>query len=225
VSDAALLRRYEAILSSDERERCSRLRLERARHEYLVAHALLRTSLSRYAGISPDEWRFERNRHGRPEIGGPPTAPALRFNLSHTDGLVVCAVARRGAVGIDVEDRFRPMRILQVARRFFAPPEVEALEALPEAEQRPAFFTFWTLKEAYVKAVGVGLSVGLNSFWFHLDDAGTPFISFADPAADRRRWSFSIFRPTERHVVALAAEQSEGGARRSLLRLAVPLLD
>jgi 4'-phosphopantetheinyl transferase len=138
--------------------------------------------------------------------------------------MAVCAVARRRAVGIDVENRLRPMRFMQVARRFFAPSEVEALTALPEEERPAGFYRFWTLKEAYVKARGVGIaSMPLASFWFRLDDAAPPAISFAHPEAEQRRWEFSLFHPTDRHIVALAVEQSGAGTTSAQLRLTLPL--
>jgi 4'-phosphopantetheinyl transferase len=223
VDDAGLLRRYEDVLSADEQAQRRRLRLDRLRHDYLVAHTLVRVSLSRYADVSPEDWTFVRNRHGRPDIGGPRGAPPLRFNLSHTGGLVVCAVAMRRAVGVDVEDRSRPLRCMSVAERFFSSVEVDALHALPEAERHSAFFTFWTLKEAYIKARGLGLSMPLEKFSFALDGGEGPAISFAPGLDDDpRRWRFALFRPTQRHVVALAAQREANGVVRARLRLAVP---
>jgi 4'-phosphopantetheinyl transferase len=222
VDDAALLRRYESILSPDEHERRLRLRLERLRHDYLVAHALLRVSLSRYADVAPRDWTFRRSRHGRPEISGPRGAPPLRFNLSHTDGFVACAVTKGRAVGVDVEDRSRSLRFTDVAKRFFAPVEADALDALPEEERRAGFFRLWTLKEAYIKALGLGLAMSLESFWFQFDANGVPSVSFADPGADPRRWRFFLFRPTDRHILALAIEQTSSAATHARLRLAVP---
>jgi 4'-phosphopantetheinyl transferase len=225
VTDPDLLARYAQVLSPDEQERRRRLRLGRMRHDYLVAHALLRASLSRYADVAPEQWTFRTNRHGRPEISGPAEAPPLSFNLSHTDGLVVCAVTSKRAVGVDVEDCSRSLRFMDVARRFFAPSEVEALQRAPESERASAFFTFWTLKEAYIKALGLGLAAPLERFSFRLEAPAPPSISFADSSSDPGRWCFSLFHPTERHVVALAVEQSAGVPTQARLRLTVPLDD
>jgi 4'-phosphopantetheinyl transferase len=96
------------------------------------------------------------------------------------------------------------------------------LTALPEAERRPAFFTLWTLKESYMKAVGLGMALPLRSFWFCFDPTGTPSLHLADRDSDARCWRFSLFRPTERHVVALAVAQTEGVQTRARLHLTVP---
>ena len=100
----AALDAYFGLLSPDERTRHARFLNERARHEYLLTRALCRTVLSRYAAVAPTDWRFRTNQWGRPEVDRPSPAYAdLRFNLSNTRGLVVCAVAQGGEIGVDVE--------------------------------------------------------------------------------------------------------------------------
>jgi 4'-phosphopantetheinyl transferase len=201
------LQRFAEVLSDDERERMQRLRLPRHRHDYLVSHALVRAALSRCADVAPGAWTFRANRHGRPEIGGPVAAAALRFNLSHTDGLVACAVTLGAAVGVDVENSQRPLRLMAVAKRFFHAAEAEDLGALPAERRAVRFFTYWTLKEAYVKARGEGLSLPLQRIRFHLAGAGDPSVSFGeDLRDDPRRWRFVLLRPSTRHVLALAVE-------------------
>ena len=156
IRDPELLLGYDALLTADERERVSRFRFEKDRHTSLVTRALVRTVLSRYAAVSPGDWRFVANEYGRPEIQEPREERSLRFNLSHTEGLVVCLVSRDREVGVDVEDRTRGGDLLDVADRFFSPFEVKALRALPHEEQMNRFFLYWTLKRVLHQGAGDG---------------------------------------------------------------------
>jgi 4'-phosphopantetheinyl transferase len=188
--DPALLESWQELLSPDERARGARYAFERNRHEHLVAHALKRRALSRFAPeVDPRDWRFVAGDHGKPSVAAPETR--LRFNLSHTEGLVACLVALDAEVGVDVEQTARRSDTVGIADRFFAAPEVEALRALPEAEQRGRFFEYWTLKEAYIKARGLGLALPLGGFWFALAPPAPPAIGFAPSIVDQpARWSF-----------------------------------
>lgn len=210
-NDTALLARYERLLSSGERERCARLHLAETRLRYVAGRALVRTTLSRYADVEPGQWVFRGNEHGRPEIAGPSGVTPLRFNLSHTAGLVACAVTVGKAIGLDVECVHRPLRWEAIARRFFAAEEVRALSRVPEAERDVAFFRLWTLKEAYVKARGLGLTLPLRQFAVAADDPQSIGIRF-DPALgdDPRHWALASYRPTARHVLALVLERDAG---------------
>lgn len=205
LSDPDLLRTYEELLCPAERERHARYVFPHGRHEYLVTRALARTCLSRYASVPPAAWVFEPNRWGRPEITSPVLEPPLRFNLTNTRGLVACVVARDREVGLDVEDVTRPRATVGVADRFFARSEVEALHRLPEHDQPGRFFEYWTLKESYIKARGMGLALPLGAFAFHLDPPSPPRISFdARIEDDAASWQFEQLRPTERHLMAVA---------------------
>ena len=224
VSDAALLRACEETLSADERGRRNRLRLEEARHQYLVAHALVRTCLSRYADVRPHAWVFETGPHGRPEISAPDGVPVLRFNLSHTAGLVACAVTLRAAIGVDVEDTRRRGHAMEVAERFFSPPEVADLLRLPDSRRPRRFFEYWTLKEAYIKARGLGLALPLQRFSFRLRRGAAISASFDACLDDRpESWHFALFRPTRRHVLAVGVERPPGTSCAVQLRESPPL--
>lgn len=220
---APLLRAYEALLSAEERARHARFLVEPPRREYLVARALARTCLSRYAPASPRDWCFELGRWGRPEIASPAVGPPLRFNLTHTRGLVACAVALDRDVGIDVEDLTRARGTVAVANRFFAPAEVAALHRLPEDQQPARFFDYWTLKESYIKARGMGLALPLGAFAFDLE-APSPTIRFdARIQDDPASWQFVQLRPTARHLVAVAVRRKEEPDLAVISRECVPL--
>jgi 4'-phosphopantetheinyl transferase len=201
-----------ALLSKDEHDRLARLRVPAARHDALVTRALVRRALSAHVvGVDPRAWIFRTGRHGRPEIASPAGGPRLRFNVSHTSGLVVVGITPRRAIGVDVEDLGRQRRADAVADRFFAPLEAARLRALAPAARRRRFIAYWTLKEAYVKARGLGLRLPLAHFWFHLDGRGRARIAFdARLRDDPRRWRFALLRPTRRHVLAVAVARAPG---------------
>jgi 4'-phosphopantetheinyl transferase len=180
VTDDLLLAAYRDLLSPAERERMARFAFERLRRDYLVTRALVRTTLSIYQpAVDPRSWQFVANPYGRPEIQAPLAAPRLRFNLSHTDRSIVCLVAVEREIGVDVEDTARAGSFgTEIAQRFFSPLEVAELQSLPPEAQPSRFFDYWTLKEAYIKARGLGLQLPLDQFSFHL---GAPA-----PGSDRR---------------------------------------
>jgi 4'-phosphopantetheinyl transferase len=192
----------ETLLQPDERERANRFHFERDRRMYIGAHALLRRALSRHAPVDPAAWRFVASEHGRPEIGGPAGAPRLRFSLSHTRGIAACAVAAEIDIGFDVEDAAREAP-LEVARRF-APSEIADLSSLPAGEREERFFVYWTLKEAYVKARGLGLAIPLDEFAFDLS-APNIRVSFGSGCVDDEKlWRFESWLIDGAHRAALA---------------------
>lgn len=223
IRDPELLRAYDAILTDDERQKRDRFRFEKDQHTCLVTRALVRTVLSKYADVPPERWRFVTNEHGRPEIDEPAEARWLKFNLSHTHGLIACIVARDREVGVDVEDRDRKGRLLDVADRFFSPPEVQALRALPEDEQLDRFFLYWTLKESYIKARGKGLAIPLSQFSFLIDsDISITF----DPRLedDPERWQFTAMSLGRRHALAASVRRGYRERIRMVLHETIPLV-
>lgn len=207
--DADRLRAYEALMDAEERARWQRFRVPKPRLVHLVARALLRTTLSRYADVEPTGWRFETNDYGRPHIAAPETGTDLRFNLSHTDRLVVLAVAEGCEIGIDTESIDRSLDIAEIAPIVFEASELAALQSTPEHQRRDIFFAFWTLKESYIKARGMGMSLPLDGFAFDLQQA-QPRITFNQRCPDdAARWQFRRFNPTPDHVLAVAVEVPE----------------
>jgi len=134
--------------------------------------------------------------------------PPLRFSLAHTEGLVALAVTLRSAVGIDVEPRSRRVTVHEIARRFFSPSEAAALDALPPEQQPDAFLDYWTLKEAYVKATGLGLHAPLERFSFAR--TSPPVIVFAPGIDDEpSAWQFARLDLGADHVAALAVRRPD----------------
>jgi len=208
----------EATLSEEERARAARVRVPAARRGFVVAHALLRAALSRAAPFAPAVWRFREGPRGKPELAGAPAeAASLRFNLSHTDGLVACALAREVEVGIDVERGARIRDPLALAERFFAPSEIAALREGGEAAQRERFLAGWVVKEAVLKGRGLGIAGGLRSVIVGFDGE-RPRVAFAeDFGDDPRRWQIELLRPTPEHRLAVAA--ARGAAPDLALRV------
>lgn len=166
--DDILTSAFDTILNDDERARNLRYRHQRDRQLHLLARVMCRTILSRcQPEVLPHQWEFQPGPHGKPELVGPKyNQGPLHFNLSHTEGIVVLAVSRAGAVGVDVERTDRPIDHLGLANRYFAQVEAEAVKNCAAEERGALFYRIWTLKEAYVKAVGQGLAHALDSFWF-----------------------------------------------------------
>jgi len=206
--DPARREGYARLLSPEEAARLARFRHAGARDEFLVGRALVRTTLSRYARLAPEAWCFRLNAHGRPDIAEyPDGSPRLIFNLSHTRGLVVCAVTVARELGVDVEYTGRVMT-RDIADRFFAPAEVRALRALPTAEQPRAFFDYWTLKEAYIKARGLGLALPLHQFAFACRAGGPASVRFSPELEDEAEsWQFWQSTPGPDHQIAVAVRR------------------
>lgn len=225
LTDPQLLHSYQALMTPEERVRQQRFHFEKGRHEYLVTRALVRTVLSRYAGVDPHEWRFVSNAYGRPEIASPPHLPPLRFNLSHTEGLIVCIVALDREVGVDVENLERPGETVEIADQFFSPTEARALRALPLEAQRQRFFDYWTLKESYIKARGMGVSLPLDQFSFHVETGCPIRISF-DPRMkdDPYSWQFDQFQITCQHLISVAIRRGVDPDLTLTVTHIVPLL-
>jgi 4'-phosphopantetheinyl transferase len=226
IEDPALLQAYRRLLTPDEVARHDRFVFANGRHAYLVSRALVRTVLSRYAEIPAGGWRFEANALGRPEIAPVVGAPPLRFNLSHTAGLVACAVALDREVGVDVEDVDCDRATADIADRCFSAWEIDSLRALPAPARHERFFEYWTLKESYLKARGLGLSLPLDSFWFHLEPRPVRIVFDGRVADDPKTWQFTQLRPTPRHLGAIALRCGPGEPPLDLVtRKVTPLRD
>ncbi len=155
-----------ALLNDEERARADRFRFEVDRRRYTSGRAQLRTCLAGYLGITPAEVAFSYGEHGRPALHPDhPAAADLVFNLAHSEGFGIFAAAVGGIrLGVDIEILPAGMPPHEVADHFFAANEVGRLFALPTAEQALAFYQCWTRKEAYLKALGGGLSIPLDAF-------------------------------------------------------------
>ena len=227
VRDAALLDRYRLLLTEHERSGEGRFHFPEDRHRYLLTRALVRTVLSLYAPITPAEWSFHVNAHGRPEIANKATSAAgLSFNVSHTRGLVMMGVSRHGAVGVDTENAGRSEVSMAMAEQFCSGEEIAALRNEPDDNRRSErLLEIWTLKEAYVKARGLGLSMPLNKIGFSFPGTRGIEIAFDGSVGDRAdNWAFWMLRASADHPAAVCVAKSGGTAAALTVRSAIPLV-
>ena len=197
------IERWLRLLDRGERERAARFRIAADRREFVAAHALLRTMLTCHSGVPPSAWRFLVDANGKPSIDPSVGPHELQFNLSHTRGLAAAALASRGAIGVDVEEIDEAKADLAVAETYFARSEVEMLQKAPASERARCFFRLWTLKEAYIKAIGKGLSAPLDSFAFTFEPIRIAFLSGTED--DASNWRFSTLPASDRHILSIAA--------------------
>lgn len=190
-----------ALLDDAERERAGQFHVEADRQSYIAAHALLRRMLSDRLPVAPSDWQFTLNPQGKPEAVLPPEAPAWRLNLSHTRGMVAVALAIGHEVGVDVERRCRHGLSLDLAHQFFAPDEVAMLHSLPAEELDDGLIETWTLKEAVIKAMGLGLSMSLQAFSVRRDRLD---VTFAPAASPEDGWLLRRMTPAPDYALALA---------------------
>jgi 4'-phosphopantetheinyl transferase len=197
------------LLSGDERRRAARFVFDRDRRDFTAAHALARRALSLVAAIEPQAWRFDVSLHGKPSVVREQAGtPALAINMSHTHGLVACAVALGRRLGIDVEHVDRCTDRHAIAKRYFSPSELTMLEGCDERTAATRFIELWTLKESFIKAVGTGLAHGLRSFGFEFRERRQlHFVPPPGTAADT--WQFALYEPSAGYRLAVAVDRSE----------------
>ncbi len=189
--------RCDMVLSPAERDRMRRFHFKPDQDAYRAAHALARLALSACeAAVPPHAWSFEESSHGRPEISSEQSVPRLRFNISHTRNVVACIVTRDLDCGVDVEPTDRDRHDL--AQTVLAPAELATIAAAPEAERTVLFCRYWTLKEAYAKALGLGMSLAFDRIAFELCEGS------ARLHADSAEWHFEQWSPTPTHILATA---------------------
>jgi 4'-phosphopantetheinyl transferase len=196
------------LLSRDERERRDRLVHEDDRRSYTAAHALVRVALARQLDCPPARLEFRRDPNGRPMLAFPAGTSAA-FSLSHTRGLAACAVATQGRIGIDAERIDRNIDLQEIARSRFAPAEAAALERCRAGERGARFCEMWTLKEAAMKAAGLGLALPLDAFSFDLTGRSVrPAIA---APFDTWQWAFLLMDVNSNYKLALAAAAKRPG--------------
>jgi len=198
----ALAARFAPVLSPDEMERAARFRFDRLRHAFAVTRGVLRCLLARYAGLGPAELRFACGPKGKPALA---PAAGIEFNATHSGGSALFAFATGCPVGIDLE-LLRPMAGAQdIAARFFCPEEAAEIGSLPPAERDRAFFRCWTRKEAYIKAIGDGLSAPLDGFRVTLrPNEPARLLHIAHDTDAAAAWTLDDLSPAAGYLAALA---------------------
>jgi len=194
-------------LAADEQMRAERFYFQKDREHFITAHGVLRLILGLYLNRAPKCLSFRYSSHGKPALVHESGEDAIRFNMSHSHGVALYAVARGREVGIDLEFIRRDLEVEQIAERFFSRREIATLRTLPADLRRDAFFLCWTRKEAYIKGRGEGLSLPLDQFDVSLVP-GEPaaLLSTRPDSQEALRWSLQELTLASGYVAALAVE-------------------
>lgn len=168
-------------LSKQDQQRVERYQFLEHKKQLLMGRFLLRTVLSRYAQVAAGEWRFETNKFGKPFIASAlleTMAEPLYFNLSHSQNKLVLAISRHQLLGVDIEYGLKQRRVEKIANRYFSSAEVKGFEVLEAEQIQTRFYDLWSLKEAYIKACGLGLAIPLDHFSFSFEGKNKVEIKF-----------------------------------------------
>ena len=196
------------MLTPAERERFDRFRHDDDRWMFALGRLMAREMVADALGVEPRAWHWREGPHGRPEIDWPETD--LHFNLSHSAGLVACAIGRGRELGVDLENLGRRAPDVAIVERYLSPAEAADVHAQSEGWTH-RFLLYWTLKEAYLKARGLGISVQLADITFRLDGDQSARIAFDGALAGTdARWAFQWRSLAPHHLVALAASRADG---------------
>jgi len=195
----------ESTLTEEERSHALSIRFTQDRLWYLLRRGLLRRILGIYTGILPEDIRFTYGSLGKPMLTPISENRLVSFNTSHSHGMAVFAVTKGIPVGVDVEFVRRDVDVEGLARRFFSPEEYKLLLSIPIQERQDAFFATWTLKEAYIKGLGRGLTYPLDCFAVSNIPGISPTLEYDDKTpSETGEWDFLHLIPGEDYRAALA---------------------
>ena len=212
--------KLSAIVSPLEQQKISRYRSDKAKHTALITRSFIRLLLSKYENIAPQAWKFEISELGKPEVSNASTP--LRFNLSHNNEIIICAICLNKDIGCDIENLSRKISVDAIAKRFFSPSEHVLI-----SKDNERFFEYWTLKEAFVKATGLGISQGLDTFSFEIkakdDHKNNDNISLTFnencKEKDPQNWYHSLHFPDQKHCIGLSVNNRKQTELKPNIRL------
>jgi 4'-phosphopantetheinyl transferase len=217
ISDQSLLDKYQTLLNEEEQKRFERKIFPKHKKQFLVSRALLRSVLGGYLQQAPEDLVFARNAYGKPRIASFEKSLPISFNLSHTNGLSVLAVTLEHELGVDVEYLTRKVDILKLAERYFSEQEFLDLAARDVKDFNQHFFNLWTLKEAYIKACGMGLAIPLKDFSFHFNNKRLGITFDAARADNPELWQFWQFVYKSNFEIALALKLNQQQALNKIV--------
>ena len=200
-----------SLLSADERQRAARFHFERDRHRFSVTRARTRMILGAYLQSDPRDLRFKYSAREKPSLEG--ASADIRFNVSHSGGQSIVAVATGREIGADIEQIRRNFECEQLAERFYSAGERAFMRQVPEDQKLRVFFRLWTCKEAFLKAHGTGLSRPLSSFDVRLGERPWQLLRISGDAGEEERWSLVEIESASGYPAAAAVEGSLGAMR------------
>jgi 4'-phosphopantetheinyl transferase len=199
---------YLSKLSADEKQHYQGFHFPEDKQNYLIAHVLLRIALSKYVDVAAENWVFTCDSQGKPEVDQTQQLPAIDFNITHTDGMCACVITLDAASGIDAESINRVCNHKGLAQRMFSEQEC-ALLALSEQPAKQ-FYKYWTLREAYFKALGSGLSGSSKDLSFMLSENDENIsIHNSNKVEEGSNCQFALYKPGDKHVLAVALTKKE----------------
>ena len=199
------------LLSVEERRLADRFQNAGDQRRYILAHTLVRLALSNYFPVAPVDWRFGRDRNGKPVITVPEQFAAIRFSLSHTRGLIACLITGAGDAGVDVEKIEANAELVSVAQKVLSASELRSLNELSHEEWTSRFYDLWTLKEAYGKARGVGLDLPTTKISFEIGREDSVRVRFDQEIPDDPScWIFWLRHLPPDHVLSFAVRRATG---------------
>ena len=191
------------ILSEDEKKRANSFKFEIHKNRFIIARSTMKLILSRYLNLPPEKIKFKYNAYGKPQLVNELKSEGLEFNLSHSENLAIYGISRHHLVGVDLE-YLRPMKEAEkLAERFFCSREFEAIKSLSIDKKEKAFFKLWTAKEAYLKAIGKGISGGLEQIEISLKE---PMELIKVPENAQSCWELLSFTPHPNYIAAMVVE-------------------
>ena len=193
------------ILSKYEKEKAGRYFFAKDANRFITARSVLRILLGRYLDYSPTQINFAFNEFGKPFLDHGTAGVQIHFNVSHSNRFALFAIGKQEELGVDIEMHRLDFSSHAIANRFFSPTEIDSLKELDKLEFCQAFFNCWTRKEAYIKAKGLGLSLGLDSFAVETGNVPSPKLMISEFYPDDTYvYSFRSFEPAHRYSAALA---------------------
>ncbi len=201
-----------SILSEDERERADKLKVEDKKQQYIITRGALRQRLGLLTNIEPKDFVFEYLEHGKPVLANNHQCADITFNVSHSNDLALIAIAQEQTIGIDIEKINHESDHQALMTRFFSKAEQAEFQTMPDTNKARAFCACWTRKEAFIKAVGDGVSYGLDKFDVAVDPENqTPDINLHKPSEER--WSAINLPINDEYMASLVGDRDSLSVR------------
>lgn len=198
---------FVQALSIDELMRAGRFQSQNDRYRFIVRHGMLRIILGCYLCVKPSAIQFCHGKNGKPAITETFGKGTIHFSLSHSNGVALFAFAHNHELGVDIEHIRDVSEMEQIVERFFSIKENEVLRSLPESQKREAFYNGWTCKEAFVKALGDGLSLPLDTFDVSLvPGESAELLRIEGDSVEASKWSIQSLKPAPDYIGALAVK-------------------